>query len=96
MPRRELVQADRFKGEALGRVVSRLRTERGLTAEDLAHKAKARIDTVRSLERGRSASPNVFLVADVVDALDGDLGDVVRKAKRQAQDTHTRRKKPRG
>jgi transcriptional regulator with XRE-family HTH domain len=78
MPRKELDNETRARGIALGKTISIARIKSGLTQENLAIAAKVRVETLKSIECGRTATPNVFIVAKIAFALKGDLNKWLR------------------
>lgn len=61
------------RGKSLAKIIQTERVKRGFTQEGLAIESGIRIDTLRSIESGRIATPNVFIVADLAKTLGGDL-----------------------
>jgi transcriptional regulator with XRE-family HTH domain len=72
MPPRRLTQE-----EALGRVLRRLRLERGLSQEALAHEADRHRTYVSLLERGRN-SPSLLTIFRIADVLKVRPSEIVR------------------
>lgn len=64
---------------ALGAAIRKLRTERGLSQEDLAHEADVTTSTVSTIERGRS-NPTWGTVRSIAEALGVDLKDLAALA----------------
>lgn len=50
------------------------RIRSGLSQNELSHKSKISIDTIRSLECGRITSPSIFTSYTLVRCLGGNLG----------------------
>jgi transcriptional regulator with XRE-family HTH domain len=65
-PRKDQDQKARGK-----RLADKIKASRGskITQEQLAQMAGVSLDTLRKLERGAVAAPNVFLIADLAIAL---------------------------
>lgn len=61
------------RGENFRKMLRKAREGQGLSQNDLAVKAKVPLDTLRSIETGRINAPNLFLAADLVKALRGNL-----------------------
>ena len=70
MPRTPTSDAERLRGEALGRAIRAARQEANKTSERVAVEADVSVDTLRRIEQGRIANPGVFTVA----AIAGGLG----------------------
>lgn len=66
---------------ALGRAVKRLREEKGLTQEAVAHAAGVHPTWVSRLEGGK-LNPSWGMVARVADALGIEVGDLAKAAER--------------
>jgi DNA-binding XRE family transcriptional regulator len=69
MPRHQLSDADRRRGEALAGRIAQARTRLGLTQDQLASRSGVRLDTLRAIEGRRTSGPNVFLVLDLAHVL---------------------------
>lgn len=69
MARQRSSSTEQRQGHLLGQVLRRARLSKGLSAQDLAEKAGMSIDTVRSIENGRTLSPSFFTVLRFADAL---------------------------
>jgi transcriptional regulator with XRE-family HTH domain len=65
----------------LGMAIRRLRKERGLTQEGLAHAAGSTTATISSIERGRS-NPNWSTVEAIASALDTSMVEIARLAEK--------------
>ncbi|MDT7571082.1 MAG: hypothetical protein QOE05_1256 [Actinomycetota bacterium] len=87
VPRKELADSDREHGRRLGDYLAKRRRRAAVSAQDLATAAGLSIDTVRSVETGRVATPAFLTVARLADVLDVSLDDVQRAAA-------SRRKRP--
>lgn len=70
MPRRRLDSAARRRGQRLACRLTQARRNSGRSAEAVAHSAGISVETVRSIEKGRTATPEFFTVA----ALATELG----------------------
>jgi transcriptional regulator with XRE-family HTH domain len=78
-----IVSAPKQADEALAAVVRRLRTERGETQEDLAHKAGLTVAAFARIERG-DANPTWTTVTRIAAALEvtlAALGEAVENAR---------------
>lgn len=73
MPRPELNDEEKERGRNLGKTISAARKRQKLSQENLAILANVRIETLKSIESGRSFTPNVFIVSLLAKALKGDL-----------------------
>lgn len=68
---------------AFGRVVRRLRQERGLSIEELAHAAGRHTTYISLIERGRlKAGPTISTIFDIAQALDIPAPDLIRECER--------------
>ena len=56
-------------GRALGEALKAARLDKKFTSEELARSSRVGVDQVRSLERGRAASPGIYSVARLALAL---------------------------
>jgi hypothetical protein len=79
MPRRELSEADKRLGEALGAEIRRRRG--GRAAAGLAASGGVNLDTWRRVEQGKVPTPGFFLVADIADALHVGLDELASAAR---------------
>ena len=66
---------------ALGRAIRELRTERGLSQEELSLKSGVHRNYIGGVERGERR-PTVTTVARLAEALDVQASDVLRAAER--------------
>lgn len=73
MARRHLTDAQKKRGEALCRKIRETRERRGISQQRLADKADIPVDTLRAIEQERILAPGIFMAADIVHALEGDL-----------------------
>jgi len=71
---------DREHGRQLGVLIAAQRQEQGRSAPDLARESSVAIDTVRSLESGRVATPAFLTVARLADALGLSLDELHARA----------------
>jgi transcriptional regulator with XRE-family HTH domain len=71
--RKVLDESTKQRGAAFSRRVREERERLGLTQDELAKHAKVSLDTLRSVEQAKILVPGVFLAADIVKALEGDL-----------------------
>lgn len=67
---------DREHGRRLGVLIAARRQERRRSAPELARDSSVAIDTVRSLESGRVATPTFLTVARLADALGLSLDEL--------------------
>jgi len=89
MGRKVASSEDREHGRRLGVLIAARRQERRRSAPDLAQESSVAIDTVRSLESGRVATPTFLTVARLADALGLSLDELHVRAL-QDIDTATR------
>src|SRR6478735_6444029 len=82
MVRTALTSEQRLRGRALGAAIQQLRTP--ISAEQLAMRARVRVDTVRKIERGAIATPGFFVIADIAGQLEVTLDDLVLRARQVA------------
>ena len=68
--------------EALGAIVRRLRTKKGLTQEGLAELADLNVSYIGFLERGENV-PTLTIVLNLARALDVHAADLVREVARK-------------
>lgn len=61
----------------VGTNIRRLRQERGLTQEQLAHEAQLDLTYVGGIERGRR-NPSLLVMARLAEALQASVADLVR------------------
>jgi transcriptional regulator with XRE-family HTH domain len=80
MTRRAASTEDREHGRQLGVLIAAQRQERGQSAPELARESSVAIDTVRSLENGRVATPTFLTVARLADALGLSLDELHARA----------------
>lgn len=73
MARQRSSREDQRQGQRLGHVLRAARLSEGLSAQALAEAAGLSIDTVRSIENGRTTSPSFFTVVRFAEALDISL-----------------------
>lgn len=62
----------------VGQNVRRLRTERGLTQEQVAFEARIDLTYLGGIERGRR-NPSLMVLVRIADALSADLGDLLKR-----------------
>ncbi len=82
MARKAATLQEKAFGAAVGTLISRARQHQELSGQDLARLADVSIDTIRSLESGRVASPGLFAVSRLSNALGLTLGYVASEALR--------------
>jgi len=68
-------------GEILGSLIRKLRTERGLTQEELAERTDLSVSYIGFIERGENV-PTLTIVLNLADALDVDAAELVREVAR--------------
>ncbi|HWH30497.1 MAG TPA: helix-turn-helix transcriptional regulator [Mycobacteriales bacterium] len=76
MSRKELSEHDREHGRRLGDYLAKRRRREAVSAQDLATAAGVSVDTVRSVETGRVATPAFLTVARLAGVLGVSLDDV--------------------
>jgi len=76
MGRRQTSVEDREHGRQLGLLIAARRVQRQRSAPDLARESSVAIDTVRSLETGRVATPAFLTVARLAEALGMSLDEL--------------------
>jgi transcriptional regulator with XRE-family HTH domain len=84
MARKAASAEEREHGRWLGALIAAQRQERGRSAPDLARESLVAIDTVRSLEGGRVATPAFLTIARLADALGLSLDELHARAKQSA------------
>lgn len=75
MARKELDKSTKVRGKTFARRLKEERERQEITQSDLSKKSNVPLDTLRSIENGRIATPGLFIAADLVRALDGTLDD---------------------
>src|SRR5690348_4300144 len=73
MSRAELTDEQRDFGRAIAAAIRAARTRAGLTVRQVADKSGLSVDTLRTLEAGRVASPGFALICAVTNAVGADL-----------------------
>jgi transcriptional regulator with XRE-family HTH domain len=76
MGRKAASSEDRDHGRRLGVLINARRLERRRSAPDLARESLVAIDTVRSLESGRVATPGFLTIARLAEALELSLDEL--------------------
>jgi FMN phosphatase YigB (HAD superfamily)/DNA-binding XRE family transcriptional regulator len=61
----------------LGKQLQAARKQRGLTQQDLCHKAKLSYSTLAKIERGAIKAPSIFTIQSIARALDMTLDDLM-------------------
>jgi transcriptional regulator with XRE-family HTH domain len=64
--------------ERIGLNLQRLRRERGLSQEELAHRASVHQTYLSGVEQGKR-NPSVMVLHRIAEALGVDIGDLVRR-----------------
>lgn len=77
MSRPPLTSEQLARAGRLGGRIAELRQEAGLTQEALARLAKISTETIRKIEQGRTASPELFTFAALMDHLASTIDEVV-------------------
>jgi transcriptional regulator with XRE-family HTH domain len=80
MSRKTTSLEDREHGRRLGVLIAAERLDRGRSAPELALESSVAIDTVRSLEGGRVATPAFLTIARLADALGLSLDELHARA----------------
>jgi ribosome-binding protein aMBF1 (putative translation factor) len=83
MSRKPVSRADREHGRRLGQLIAAGRRERQQSAPDLALESRVAIDTVRSLENGRVATPTFLTIARLAGVLGMSLDEMHGLAMRE-------------
>lgn len=68
---------DRRQGDNLGSKIQKLRKEKGMSQDELARKADIPYTTLTKIEIGVIKKPSVFAVANIAEALDVSLEDLL-------------------
>ena len=87
MGRKATSSEDEEHGRRLGALIAARRMERERSAPDLARESSVAIDTVRSLECGRVATPAFLTIARLADALGLSLDELHAGARRDVSQT---------
>ncbi len=82
MPRLPLSDRQKRLGRFLGEEIQRRREPS--PASTLALSSGVNLDTLRKVEQGLIGAPGLFLVADIADALQVTLDDLVQASRRLA------------
>ncbi|GAA4082059.1 helix-turn-helix domain-containing protein [Nocardioides kongjuensis] len=80
MPRQSASPERLARARRLGSLVRTLREQRGLSRERLARLADVSTETIRKIESGATASPEVFTFAAIMNHLDATIDDVLAQA----------------
>ena len=80
MSRRISPAQDREHGRQLGRLIAAHRQRMGQSAPELARESSVAVDTVRSLENGRVATPGFLTIARLANALGLSLDELHAQA----------------
>lgn len=83
MARIPLTQHQRQEGRRLARCLRRGREDSGRSAEDVAHKARLSVETIRSIESERTPNPTFLTVAYLARELSLDLNQLAQQATRR-------------
>jgi transcriptional regulator with XRE-family HTH domain len=69
----------------VGRHLRSARQQRGLTQHELAQRSGLRLDTLRSIEQGRTPNPGVYTVLDLAEALEMTVDELLTASDRGAR-----------
>jgi transcriptional regulator with XRE-family HTH domain len=75
-----------FEPSTIGRNLKRLRDDRGLSQEALAHAADVSVDVISKLEQGRRQSARITTLTKIANGLDVDLAELVDRSERLGPD----------
>lgn len=81
MPRPRRTPESAARAEVLGNRLRTLREQAGLSRERLARLANVSAETVRKIEQGTTASPELFTFAALMDHLGDSIEDVIAEAR---------------
>jgi len=84
MSRKPASTADREHGRRLGLLIAAGRMQQQQSAPDLAREAMVAIDTVRSLENGRVATPAFLTIARLAGVLGMSLDELHARAQSES------------
>jgi transcriptional regulator with XRE-family HTH domain len=82
--RKPISAEDRGRGERLGKALRRTRSHQGLSQQKLAARSGVAYATVRKIERGETANPGFFTVADIARALGLKLDLMANRGRRRS------------
>ncbi|MEU0819723.1 helix-turn-helix domain-containing protein [Streptomyces mirabilis] len=85
MPRRRLDPAAQLRGQKLAFCLTQARRTSGRSAEAVAHSAGISVETVRSIEKGRTFTPEFFTVAALATELGLSLDELYAGVRQPAQ-----------
>ncbi len=91
MARNKIDPKIRERGLSFAKKLKQERENQDMTQSELSARANVPLDTLRSIENGRILSPGVFIAADLVHALDGELDGWVDTSGGKAQSKKARR-----
>ncbi|MCZ4100933.1 helix-turn-helix domain-containing protein [Streptomyces sp. H39-C1] len=92
MPRRRLDPAAQLRGQALAFRLTQARRTSGRSAEAVARSAGISVETVRSIEKGRTFTPEFFTVAALAVELGLSLDELYALVRQPTRsDLHTLR-----
>ncbi|MGE4232048.1 MAG: helix-turn-helix domain-containing protein [Bacteriovoracia bacterium] len=83
MAKKERSEHARNRGKEFGKRLRKVREQKDLSRNDLSKIADIPVDTISSIEGGRILSPGLFIAADLVHALEGNLNEWVKNQRRQ-------------
>lgn len=84
-PRRVIRPREEFGRAAVG-VLAKARAEKGLSRAQLAQASEISPATIAKIEQGATTDPGFTVVVAIADALDLQLDNLVREARRAAVD----------
>ncbi|MFF5668242.1 helix-turn-helix domain-containing protein [Streptomyces griseofuscus] len=84
MPRRRLDPAAQRRGQMLASRLTQARRASGRSAEAVARSAGISVETVRSIEKGRTATPEFFTVAALATELGLSLDELYTSTRQPA------------
>jgi transcriptional regulator with XRE-family HTH domain len=76
MGRRAHTDAERRRGQALGRLLTTARSDLRLSQQDAAQRAGLALSTIRKLENGSTPNPGFYTLVAYANVLGIDLGQV--------------------
>lgn len=86
MPRRRLDPAAQRRGQMLASRLTQARRASGRSAEAVARSAGISVETVRSIEKGRTSTPEFFTVAALATELGLSLDELYALANQPSGD----------
>ena len=77
---------ERAHGHQLGVLLAQARQQQGRSAAAVAKSTEVSVDSIRSVESGRTPTPGFLLIARIAEALELSLDDLHREAHALARD----------